>query len=270
MQGFNMGRHVPPDQEGTSSGNKLNKKRAPGTLRQDGTQTVRFEMPFAVWCHHCSPHNIIGQGVRFNAEKRKVGNYYSTPIWQFTVKHTTCGGLIEIRTDPQNTAYVVTSGGKARDYGDADDKLRAGQNGVPILTPSERDAQRNDAFAELEAAKADKALANEQSKRIDELFEQSQDWKDTWSANQRLRNTFRRKRKLLKRDEIATRAIQDRLGTDMTILPETEADASRAKLVTFATRPAQRAGSSAPAQEAKNILKRRVIGNTRANLDPFG
>ncbi|KAK0936050.1 Protein saf4, partial [Friedmanniomyces endolithicus] len=66
-----MGRYVPPDLEGTTSGNALHKKRAPGTLRKDGTQTVRFEMPFAVICHTCQPLQIIGQGVRFNAVKTR-------------------------------------------------------------------------------------------------------------------------------------------------------------------------------------------------------
>ena len=28
---------------------------------------MRFELPFAVWCQHCKPEAIVGQGVRFNA-----------------------------------------------------------------------------------------------------------------------------------------------------------------------------------------------------------
>ncbi|KAJ8110402.1 hypothetical protein ONZ43_g5877 [Nemania bipapillata] len=106
MQGFNMGRYVPPDVEGTISGNALNKKHALGAraskLRTEGILTVRFEMPFGVWCETCPKPTIIGQGVRFNAEKKKVGAYYSTPIWSFRMRHADCGGVIEIRTDPAN------------------------------------------------------------------------------------------------------------------------------------------------------------------------
>ncbi|KLU86682.1 coiled-coil domain-containing protein 130 [Magnaporthiopsis poae ATCC 64411] len=48
MQGFNMGRYVPPDVEGTVSGNQLHGKRHP-IGSSAAPQTVRFEMPFPVW-----------------------------------------------------------------------------------------------------------------------------------------------------------------------------------------------------------------------------
>ena len=40
-------------------------------------------------------------GVRYNAEKRKVGNYYSTPIYAFRCKCHLCDGWFEIQTDPK-------------------------------------------------------------------------------------------------------------------------------------------------------------------------
>lgn len=39
---------------------------------------LRFEMPFNVWCGGCN--SMIAKGVRFNAEKKQVGNYYSTKV----------------------------------------------------------------------------------------------------------------------------------------------------------------------------------------------
>lgn len=36
----------------------------------------RFEMPYHIWCGGCG--SMIAQGVRFNAEKKQIGNYYST------------------------------------------------------------------------------------------------------------------------------------------------------------------------------------------------
>ncbi|KAK5636304.1 hypothetical protein RRF57_012016 [Xylaria bambusicola] len=155
MQGFNMGRYVPPDVEGTISGNALNRKHALGSraskLRTEGILTVRFEMPFGVWCGTCSKPTIIGQGVRFNAEKKKVGAYYSTPIWSFRMRHADCGGVIEIRTDPANSEYVVTEGGTRRDTGDdKDDSLVSSGalvGGVgEILTGKEKDALRGNAL----------------------------------------------------------------------------------------------------------------------------
>jgi len=292
MQGFNMGRFVPPELEGTTSGNNLHKKRAPGTLRKDGTQTVRFEMPYAVWCHTCKPHAIIGQGVRFNAEKKKVGYYYSTPIWSFRMKHVACGSTIEIQTDPKNTAYIVTEGGKARDYGEPQDKSREGENGVPILTAVERERRRDDAFAQLEGKVEEKALVKDNTKRITELYRsQERDWDDPWAANKRIRSSFRRERKVRKREEEATEALKERLGTDIELLPAIEEDTRRAKLITFGDaevgvtrdhasskpflRPSTKALTvSKPTKATKEnpteSLRRQLVGNTRAAINPFG
>jgi coiled-coil domain-containing protein 130 len=295
MQGFNMGRYVPPDLEGTTSGNRLNKKRAPGALRKDGTQTVRFEMPFAVWCHTCSPHAIIGQGVRFNAEKKKIGYYFSTPIWQFKIKHAACGGILEIKTDPKETAYVVTDGGKARDYGESKDQVREGEDGRPILTPQEREKRREDAFAMLEGKVEEKEAVKDNAKRIEELYRsRERDWEDPGNVNKRLRESFRRDRKLHKREEEATESLRERLGTDMEILPETEQDAQRAKLVSFENnrsadtapsdtflRASVRMTTNSPLSKSrtaagqksdskKNALRRQLVNSTRAAMNPFG
>ncbi|RMY77910.1 hypothetical protein D0863_01003 [Hortaea werneckii] len=288
MQGFNMGRYIPPDLEGTTSGNKLHRRKAPGTLRKDGTQTVRFELPYAVWCHTCQPHAIIGQGVRFNAEKKKVGYYYSTPIWRFGLKHAACGGRIEIRTDPKNTAYVVVEGGKARDYGE--DKVREGEVGVEILTEAERERRREDAFAALEGKAEEKEVVKDNAKRITELYEtRERDWEDPFTANKRIRATFRQERKARKREEEADEALKDRLGTDMDLLPEREEDAKRAKLVSYGVkdrgdgaaasrrlfdgRTPQRSKVSSvkSAKESRaDALRKQLVGNTRAAMNPFG
>mmetsp|Transcript_39841 Transcript_39841/g.158439 ORF Transcript_39841/g.158439 Transcript_39841/m.158439 type:complete len:175 (-) Transcript_39841:1673-2197(-) len=66
---------------------------------KDGILRVRFEMPFNIWCNGCENH--IGKGVRYNADKSKVGNYHSTPIYSFRMKCHLCDNYIEIRTDPQ-------------------------------------------------------------------------------------------------------------------------------------------------------------------------
>ena len=70
---------------------------------------IRFEMPFNVWCGGCN--HLIGKGVRFNAEKKQIGSYYSTKIWSFTMRAPCCSQKIEVQTDPKNTEYVVVSGG---------------------------------------------------------------------------------------------------------------------------------------------------------------
>ena len=53
-------------------------------------------------------------GVRYNAEKQKVGNYYTTPIYKFRMKCHLCDQYFEIRTDPKNCDYEILSGIIAR------------------------------------------------------------------------------------------------------------------------------------------------------------
>ncbi|KAM3415489.1 hypothetical protein BST61_g9010 [Cercospora zeina] len=283
-------RYLPPEVEGTTSANRLQKCRAPGVVKKDGTQTVRFEMPFAVWCHTCQPHAIIGQGVRFNAQKRRNGSYYSTPIWSFRVRHPACNGTIEIQTDPKNTAYVVVEGGKARDYGDPNDRVREGEGDVPLLTAEEREQKREDAFAQLEGRVEEKQNTQDNAKRIRELYQAGErHWDDPWAANRRIRDTFRRDRKAIKRKEIADQQIKDRIGTDMDLLPETQEDQMRAKNISYgessaitgtrnaSSKPMFTVASSAhetqPAstrKNAKDLLRGQLLSSTRANANPFG
>ena len=49
-----------------------------GLLLTISCPLYRFEMPFNIWCGGCN--SMIGKGVRFNAEKQQVGNYYSTKV----------------------------------------------------------------------------------------------------------------------------------------------------------------------------------------------
>lgn len=293
MQGFNMGRYVPPEQEGVMSGNQIHGKHALGARANkigQGILTVRFEMPFPIWCTHCPKPTIIGQGVRFNAEKKKVGNFYSSPIYSFRMKHVACGGVIEIRTDPQNTAYVVTEGARKRDLGE--DKIQDGD--IKILTQEEREKLRADAFATLEVKVEDKQRLEHAKKRIEELQELSnQQWDDPYERNKKLRNGFREGRKARERAAVVTEALQDKMSLGMDLLPEHEDDKRRAGFVEFASLDQERAlakaiskplfsieDSSAKAKssksskrKAKGLAKKNAIAeirsNTRAAMDPF-
>ncbi|EPS34046.1 hypothetical protein PDE_09008 [Penicillium oxalicum 114-2] len=293
MQGFNMGRYVPPDQEGITSANKLAGKHPLGArarhLQTKGALIVRFEMPFAVWCTTCKPHEtIIGQGVRFNAEKKKIGNYYSTPIYSFRMKHTICGGWIEIHTDPKNTAYVVVEGGRKRDLGDDKPAIP----GEIILRGHMHDAEKKDEdpFAKLEGKIEDKQRAQTESTRIMELQQrQSRDWEDPYEKSKRLRRTFRAERKGLERLEANREALKDKMSLGIDLVDETAEDRQRAGMVDFgdgtslseagrATRvrpmfehqkkkPSSR--SEMQAKEHKELLRSELKGNTRVAIDPF-
>lgn len=293
---LDMGRWVPPDQEGVISANKFAGKHALGARANKshlGILTVRFEMPFPIWCTTCPKPSIIGQGVRFNAEKKKVGNYYSTPIYSFRMKHVACGGWIEIHTDPKNTAYVVKEGANKRDLGE--DRL---QEGEIRIGASEEDRKRleGDAFAALEAKKDDAKQAASEKSRLETLYrEKERDWEDPGEANRRIRRKFRAERKLRQREEGATEALKDKMSLGMDLLDENDDDRRMAGIAEFGevsgdlaivkvqSRPLF-AGSKAQTtplskkikkakvselEERKGALRRAVGNNTRVAIDPF-
>jgi hypothetical protein len=70
-----------------------------------GILIIRFEMPYNIWCDGCKSH--VAMGVRYNAEKTKVGMYFTTPIYQFRMKCHLCDNHYEIRTDPQVSLDAV-------------------------------------------------------------------------------------------------------------------------------------------------------------------
>jgi coiled-coil domain-containing protein 130 len=54
-------------------------------------------------------------GVRYNAEKSKVGMYYTTPIYKFRMKCHLCPNYIEMKTDPANHDYVIIAGARRKE-----------------------------------------------------------------------------------------------------------------------------------------------------------
>lgn len=187
-------------------------------------------MPFAIWCSHCPKPTIIGQGVRFNAEKKKVGNYHSTPIFGFRMRHNVCGGWIEIRTDPKNTAYVVVEGAKKRDTGE--DVVKEGD--YVIQSAEEKEKMQNDAFAALEGRVEEKKQVFTDKSRIEGLYRgKERDWDDPYLASKRLRKTFRVERKVREQEGERTEALKERMSLGLDLLAETEEDRKRAGFVDF-------------------------------------
>lgn len=74
----------------------------------EGILVIRFEMPYNCWCLGCDTH--IAKGVRYNADKTRVGSYFSTPIWEFRMKCYYCDTQLVIRTDPKGRDYEYVSG----------------------------------------------------------------------------------------------------------------------------------------------------------------
>lgn len=267
-----MGRYVPPELEGVVGANQASGKgHALGNRARkagQGILTVRFEMPYAIWCSTCPKPTIIGQGVRFNAEKKKVGNYYSSPIYSFRMKHVACGGSIEIRTDPQTTTYIVTEGATKRDTGEG--RLREGDV-VVAGGKSEEERQRleTDPFARLEESVSDRKVAEAEKSRVQELYGASERWDDPAAANQRLRKTFRVERKLREKKLAGTEALKNRLGLAMDVLDESNDDVQRAKLIDFGADISVPFHPLFQQDKEGSGLRCRLEQNTRLAVDPF-
>lgn len=294
---------MPPDEEGRPT--NLNKQHN----KPKSAPTVRFEMPFAIWCTTCKPHEtIIGQGVRFNAEKKRVGSYYSTPVFSFRMRHTACGGWIEIRTDPKNTAYVVTEGARKRETGDDQQPLAVaglGEIAVRLGRPGQ-EGGGEDPLARLEGKVADKKQAETATSRILDLQErQKRDWDDPYEKSRRLRRAFRVERKGLERAEADREKLKDKMSLGIDLVDEREEDGLRAQMVDFGRaggtldaidgsaakatrlRPLFESGSPRPSSQntssggkkpgrrrpktadRKAAFHHELTGNTRAAVDPF-
>jgi coiled-coil domain-containing protein 130 len=171
--------------------------------------------------------------------------------------------------------------------------VREGENGVPILTPEERERRREDAFAALEGKVEQKTMIKDDTKRIEQLHEyRERNWDDTWSANKRLRDSFRAERKRLEREAGADEDLKQRIGTNMALLTESEEDRTRASLVTFGLdesrklknvaesgpmfrspwhqTPSRQKSTKSAQQSRADILRRQLVSNTKAALNPFG
>lgn len=209
MQGFNMGRYRPPDadpQREPFNGQRHPLGKRAHKLASEGILVVRFELPFPIWCNSCQ--GLLVQGTRYNAEKRRVGNYHSTPLWAFRAKCRHCSAYFEIQTDPKNTRYIVTEGAKQKvEEWDPEDE----GNGAAIVDLTSgggiSSSTGTDAFSQLEKETNEKTLNERRTKRILELeAHASSRWSDPYVLNAKMRKTFRGVKKI----EQAKRIEEDR------------------------------------------------------------
>ncbi|KAM5544580.1 hypothetical protein V8D89_001478 [Ganoderma adspersum] len=227
MQGFN--KYYPPDYdpEKHSSLNAYRGKHALGDRARkigEGILIVRFELPFNIWCGTCNNH--IGMGVRYNAEKKKIGNYYSTPIYSFRCKCHLCSGWFEIHTDPQNTRYVVVSGARQKD-----EEWDPEENGGFAVHETDPNQGPVDPLAALEkSTDAQNHMNNVQVPRIEAVQNLADHYgSDPYSHSLRVRKRFREQKKLDKAREEADEALKNNYGLPEELALSKEDDESRSK-----------------------------------------
>lgn len=223
MQGFN--RYYPPDFDPQKhvTLNTYHGKHALGDRARKidkGILITRFELPFNIWCGTCNNH--IGMGVRYNAEKKKVGNYFSTPIYSFRCKCHLCSGWFEVQTDPKNTAYVVTSGARKQES-DWDPEENGG---FPVHDSNAASAPPGDAIASLEkTTAAEENLNTVVRPRISQLASLSERRNaDPYALSRTLRNSFRVTKKADKRAREEEAAVRDKfaLPAELALVKEDE------------------------------------------------
>lgn len=242
-------KYYPPDYNPAVGG--LNKFLGTHALRERarklhmGILIIRFEMPFNIWCEGCGNH--IGMGVRYNAEKKKIGMYYTTPVYQFRMKCHLCDNHFEIKTDPGNLEYIIVSGARRQE-----NRWDPTENGQVV--PDDKETVKrlyDDAMFKLEHNTSDKQKSKKASAVIDKLMLRNDSkWKDDFTANCELRAQLRLKKKELKAKEKKDNALLKKSSLAISLLPEHEDDIKLASLLKFQ--------SSKSAKEKSLEAKKRI------------
>ncbi|XP_055294812.1 coiled-coil domain-containing protein 130 homolog [Sitodiplosis mosellana] len=223
-------KYYPPDYDPRAGG--LNKFLGTHALRERarkihlGIIIIRFEMPYNIWCEGCKNH--IGMGVRYNAEKTKVGMYYSTPVYQFKMKCHLCDNYIVIKTDPGNLDYEIVSGARRQE-----NRWDPTENGQVV--PDTKETQRrlfDDPMYKLEHVASDSKKCDDAKPALYKLYERNHyTWDDDYMANSKLRAEFRNKKKELKLEADKDKALLSRSSLDIELLPENDQDTRLAAMM---------------------------------------
>jgi len=224
-----VNKYYPPDWRPEMG--SINKYHGTHALRERanklhlGILIIRFEMPYNIWCDGCKNH--IGMGVRYNAEKKKIGMYYTTPVYQFRFKCHLCINYIEMKTDPGNLDYLIVSGARRQER-------RWDPTENEQVVPEEKSIGQKlatDAMFKLEHGEKDSAKSKKAAPIIDRLQDHRDRWKDDYTANRVLRDHFRAKKKDLKEKAAVDAALLSKSSLDIVLLPQIEEDAKIASLL---------------------------------------
>lgn len=223
-----VNKYYPPDWEPSKGSINRHKKSHPLRDRarklDQGILIVRFEMPFNIWCLKCDNH--IGMGVRYNAEKSKVGQYYSSPIYKFRMKCHLCDNYIEIQTEPSKFDYIILSGARkqARTTENTEDDL-----GQVVIDPEEKRRRMTDAMFRLEKRIEDKIESEAKLPDLLELKQWRSRWEDSFAANQLVRSQFRKRRKQLEQKKEKNKRLLKKTSLKIPLLKLEPSDKSLAK-----------------------------------------
>lgn len=192
---------------------------------KQGILIIRFEMPFNIWCLGCNNH--IGMGVRYNAEKKKVGMYYTTPLYEFRMKCHLCDNYFVIRTDPEHFDYELVEGCRRQEK-------RYDPSTIDQLGAVDRGFNKQleaDKMFKVEHVEKDKEKVSESSDQVEKLEWIQERMRDDFSANQALRRTFRREKNELGEQRVIDDDLLKRSSLEIKLLPEKGEDRKLASVI---------------------------------------
>lgn len=213
-------KYYPPDWDPSKGSINRHRKSHPLRARarkiDEGILVVRFEMPFNIWCQKCDNH--IGMGVRYNAEKSKVGNYYSTPIYRFTMKCHLCDNRFELETDPGKFDYTILSGARKQViYSESDEHdIKSKQKMM-------------DAMSRLEKKVEDKIENESRLPGLNDLKKWREQFEDSFSANRLLRSQFREQRKIIEKTKARDKDLLRKTCLKIPLVSQSSSDIILAK-----------------------------------------
>ena len=263
-----------PVSEGTNTNTNKNKNGALGKRkREDGTLTVRFEAPFPMRCTRCSNAPLIAKGVRFNARKKKIGKYLSTPIYSFVMlSHRCCNGEIEIHTDPKAGEFVCARGAKRaheRDVYVPDDidvngmtMEYGGIDGVMV----ERGSDVNQ-MSYLEKEEEMKKEGKERlSRYAEDRLRAEERWSMDYEANKKLRRSNRERRREERGRDEEGRRMGFASGEDggVKLLPRSREDDVKARIAMARSRNKRGHDGVNAAEASRRRIKRESIFSVKA------
>ncbi|XP_050402934.1 probable splicing factor YJU2B isoform X1 [Patella vulgata] len=213
---------------------------------KQGILVIRFEMPYNIWCGGCNAH--IGMGVRYNAEKSKNGNYYSTPIYKFRMKCHLCDNYFEIQTDPQNHDYVILSGARRKEQ-----RWDPKENGqIETEDKLTQKKMATDAMFKLEHGSDDKQKGEKAVMTIYQLEDRKESYKEDYLLNKLARNKFRTEKNNIRDKKMSDQALLDKSSLDIELVEENADDKRIAGLMKY---------SVTDSYEIKQKEKRKSICN---------